>query len=57
MDSVGPGWYYAFAVERFDPGKLFDRQIVRKIVSTATIVHVTEGSAISVKLRAVPLEE
>jgi len=57
IKSVSTGSYYAFAVNRLDPEKFFDPWIARKIASNAAVVQVTEGSAVSVKVRTIRLEE
>jgi len=57
IESVKPGSYYAFAVNHMEPGKFYDPQTARKIVSGAARVQVTEGSAVSVNLKVIRLEE
>jgi hypothetical protein len=57
IEGVGPGSYYAFAVSRLDPEKFFDPWIARKIGSDAAVVQVTEGSAVSVMVKTIRLEE
>jgi hypothetical protein len=57
IESIGPGSYYAFAVDRLEPEKFYDPQVVRKIVASAAVVRVTEGSAVSVKLQNIRLDE
>jgi hypothetical protein len=57
IESVGPGSYYAFAVDRLDPAKFYEPQVVRKIVSSAALVQVAEGSVVSVKLKNTRLEQ
>jgi hypothetical protein len=57
IESVGPGSYYAFAVNRLDPEKFFDPRIARKIASNAALVQVAEGSAVSIKVNTIRLEE
>jgi hypothetical protein len=57
IESVGPGSYYVFAVNRLDPEKFFDPWIARKIASYAAVVQVAEGSAVSVKVKTIRLEE
>jgi hypothetical protein len=57
IESVGPGSYYAFAVNRLDPEKFFDPWIARKIASNAALVQVAEGSAVSVKVKTIRLDE
>ncbi len=49
IDSVGPGSYYAFAVDRLEPDKLSNPAAVRRIVNAAALIQVTEGAAISIK--------
>ena len=55
--SVGPGSYYAFAVDRLKPEQFSDAQFVRKIISEAVRVQITEGSAVSVKLKVIRSDE
>ena len=57
IESVGPGSYYAFAVDRLEADKLRDPRIVRKILSSAALVQVAEGSALSVKVKNIRLDE
>jgi hypothetical protein len=57
IQSVAPGSYYAFAVDRLEPDKFQDLRIVRKIISSAAIVQVAEGSAVSVKVKNIRLDE
>ena len=54
IDSVGPGSYYAFAVDHLDPATLSNPAAVRRIVNAAVIVQVIEGATISVKPPAIP---
>ncbi len=49
IGSLAPGSYYAFAVNRLEPEKLYKRAILGRIASAATLVHVTEGAAVSIK--------
>jgi hypothetical protein len=57
IEGVAPGSYYAFAVDRLEADKLRDPRIVRKILSSAALVQVAEGSAVSVKLKNIRLDE
>jgi hypothetical protein len=42
IEGVAPGSYYAFAVDRLEADKFHDPRIVRKILSSAALVQVTE---------------
>jgi len=57
IESVKAGSYYAFAVNHLEPAKLYEPRTARQIVSSAARVQVTEGSAVSVKLKVIRLEE
>ena len=49
IDSLAPGSYYAFAVNRLEPERLYNRAILGRIAAAAALVHVTEGAAVSIK--------
>jgi hypothetical protein len=57
IESLKPGSYYAFAVNHLEPAKLYEPQAAQKIIASAARVDVTEGSAVSVKLSVIRLEE
>jgi hypothetical protein len=56
IDSLAPGTYYAFAVDRMEPARYFDPQIAQRIKAEATVVKVSEGSSVSVKLPTIRLD-
>ena len=49
IDSLAPGSYYAFAVDRLEPERLGNRAILGWIAAAAALVHVTEGATVSIK--------
>jgi len=57
IESVKPGSYYAFAVSRLEPAQFYAPETARKIIVDAARVQVTEGSAVSVKLQVIRLDE
>lgn len=57
FDSVAPGAYYAFAVNRPDAGKFSNAADARKIVNSATLVQVSEGATATVTVKTVPFNE
>jgi len=57
IESVKPGSYYAFAVNHLEVAKFYDPETARKIAAGAARVQVTEGSAVSVSLKVIRLDE
>jgi hypothetical protein len=57
IDSLAPGSYYAFAVDRLQPEMLDNRATLGRIAAAAALVHVTEGAAISIKPPLVRLDD
>jgi hypothetical protein len=55
IESLAPGTYYVFAVDRMEPARYFEPQIAQRIKAEATVVKVSEGSTISVKLQTIGL--
>jgi hypothetical protein len=56
IDSLAPGSYYAFAVDRLQPERLYNRALLGRIAAAAALVRVTEGATVSIKPPLVDFE-